>query len=108
MNAAPARSSSNRITVLPYEGQGPGARQAGSTAGVEMTPEKFNVLMERLCKEGPAAATSMAYAKLMLTVMTKYQANITETQRLGLATPLSLNTTFLRKSLQAALRHLAP
>lgn len=41
-----------------------------------MTPEKFNVLMDRLCKEGPAATESMAYAKLMLTVMTKYQANV--------------------------------
>lgn len=41
-----------------------------------MTPEKFSVLMEKLCKEGPAAATSVAYAKLMLTVMTKYQANV--------------------------------
>lgn len=75
---------------------------------VEMTPEKFNVLMEKLCKEGLTATTSMAYAKLMLTVMTKYQANITETQRLGLATPLALNTTFLKKSLQATLRRLAP
>ncbi|KAF0884489.1 FANCE protein, partial [Crocuta crocuta] len=75
---------------------------------VEMTPEKFSVLMEKLCKEGPAAATSVAYAKLTLTVMTKYQADITEIQRLGLATALELNTTFLRKSLQAALRRLAP
>ncbi|KAL2791720.1 Fanconi anemia group E protein [Daubentonia madagascariensis] len=73
---------------------------------VEMTPEKFNDLMEKLCKEGLAATTSMAYAKLMLTVMTKYQANITETQRLGLAVALEPNATFLRKSLQAALRHL--
>ncbi|XP_042636691.1 Fanconi anemia group E protein [Orycteropus afer afer] len=73
---------------------------------VEMTPEKFSVLMEKLCEEGPAAVTSMAYSKLMLTVMTKYQASITETQRLGLAKALELNTTFLKKSLQAALRHL--
>ncbi|XP_050643625.1 Fanconi anemia group E protein isoform X1 [Macaca thibetana thibetana] len=73
---------------------------------VEMTPEKFSVLMEKLCKKGLAATTSMAYAKLMLTVMTKYQANITETQRLGLAMALEPNTTFLRKSLQAALKHL--
>lgn len=43
---------------------------------VEMTPEKFGVLMDKLCKEGLAATTSMAYAKLMLTVMTKYQANV--------------------------------
>ncbi|XP_008261041.1 Fanconi anemia group E protein isoform X2 [Oryctolagus cuniculus] len=74
---------------------------------VAMTPEKFSVLMEKLCKEGLAAPASMACAKLMLTVMTKYQASITETQKLGLATALESNTTFLRKSLQAALRHLA-
>ncbi|XP_023580547.1 Fanconi anemia group E protein [Trichechus manatus latirostris] len=73
---------------------------------VEMTPEKFSVLMEKLCEEGLAATTSMAYAKLMLTVITKYQASITEIQRLSLAKALELNTTFLRKSLQAALRHL--
>ena len=41
-----------------------------------MPSEKFRVLMEKLCKEGPAATTSMAYAKLMLTVITKYQANV--------------------------------
>lgn len=41
-----------------------------------MTPEKFAVLMEKLCKAGLAATTSMAYAKLMLTVMTKYQASV--------------------------------
>uniref|UniRef100_A0A8C9E709 FA complementation group E n=1 Tax=Phocoena sinus TaxID=42100 RepID=A0A8C9E709_PHOSS len=75
---------------------------------VEMPSEKFSVLMEKLCKEGPAATTSMAYAKLMLTVVTKYRANISEPQRLGLAAALELNTTFLKKSLQAALRHLAP
>lgn len=43
---------------------------------VEMTPEVFSVLVQRLCKEGPAATTSMAYAKLMLTVMTKYQTSV--------------------------------
>ncbi|XP_067609298.1 Fanconi anemia group E protein isoform X1 [Pseudorca crassidens] len=75
---------------------------------VEMPSEKFSVLMEKLCKEGPAATTSMAYAKLMLTVVTKYRANISEPQRLGLAAVLELNTTFLKKSLQAALRQLAP
>uniref|UniRef100_A0A8C3YGI3 FA complementation group E n=1 Tax=Catagonus wagneri TaxID=51154 RepID=A0A8C3YGI3_9CETA len=75
---------------------------------VEIPSEEFSVLMEKLCKEGPAATTSIAYAKLTLTVLTKYQAHITEPQRLGLAAALELNTTFLRKSLLAALRHLAP
>ncbi|XP_021077492.1 Fanconi anemia group E protein [Mus pahari] len=72
---------------------------------VEMTPEVFSVLVQRLCKEGPAATTSMAYAKLMLTVMTKYQASITEQQSLDLAVVLEPNATFLKKALQAALRH---
>nr|XP_034380726.1 Fanconi anemia group E protein isoform X3 [Arvicanthis niloticus] len=74
---------------------------------VEMTSEAFSVLMQKLCKEGPAATTSMAYAKLMLTVMTKYQASITEQQSLDLAVALEPNATFLKKSLQAALRHLS-
>lgn len=74
---------------------------------VEMTSELFSVLMQRLCKEGLAATTSMAYAKLMLTVMTKYQASISQQQSLDLAVALEPNATFLKKSLQAALRHLA-
>ncbi|XP_075411638.1 Fanconi anemia group E protein isoform X1 [Tenrec ecaudatus] len=74
---------------------------------VELTPEKFSIFVAKLCEAGPAATTSTAYAKLMLTVITKYQASITEAQRQGLATAAGLNSTFLRKSLQAALRHLA-
>ncbi|KAF6113731.1 FA complementation group E [Phyllostomus discolor] len=97
-----------QILELPWKEQTFLVLQSLLERQVETTPEKFSVLMERLCKEGLAATTSMAYAKLMLMVMTKYQASITESQRLGLAAPLSLNTTFLRKSLQAALRHLAP
>nr|XP_040138471.1 Fanconi anemia group E protein isoform X2 [Ictidomys tridecemlineatus] len=73
---------------------------------VEMTPEKFSVLMEKLCKEGLTATSSLAYAKLVLTVMTKYQAHITEAQKLDLAMVLESNTTFLRKSLQASWKHL--
>lgn len=57
---------------------------------VEMTPEKFNVLMEKLCKEGLTATTSMAYAKLMLTVMTKYQANVSVDSSIR-AGPAALN-----------------
>uniref|UniRef100_A0A452RGE3 Fanconi Anaemia group E protein C-terminal domain-containing protein n=1 Tax=Ursus americanus TaxID=9643 RepID=A0A452RGE3_URSAM len=43
-----------------------------------------------------------------LVVQSLLERQITEIQRLGLATAIELNTTFLRKSLQAALRHLAP
>ena len=51
-----------------------------------MPPEKLSVLKEKLCKEGPVATTSMAYAKLLLTVMTKYQANVST----GRATSMGL------------------
>ncbi|XP_057650325.1 Fanconi anemia group E protein [Chionomys nivalis] len=74
---------------------------------VEMTSEMFNVLVQRLCREATAATTSMSYAKLMLTVMTKYQASFTEQQSLDLAVALEPNATFLKKALQSALRHLA-
>ncbi|KAG8512036.1 Fanconi anemia group E protein, partial [Galemys pyrenaicus] len=97
-----------QILELPWKEETFSVLQALLERQVEMTPEKFDVLMEKLCKEGPAAATSMAYAKLMLTVMNKYRASITETQKLGLTAALEPNTTFLRKSLWAALRHLAP
>ncbi|XP_032318791.1 Fanconi anemia group E protein isoform X2 [Camelus ferus] len=95
-----------QILELPWKEESFLVLQSLLERQVEMPPEKFNVLMEKLYKEGPAATMSMAYAKLMLTVMTKYQANITEIQRLGLAAAIEFNTTFLRKSLQAALRHL--
>ncbi|XP_043305378.1 Fanconi anemia group E protein isoform X3 [Cervus elaphus] len=97
-----------QISELPWKEETFLVLQSLLERQVEMPPEKFSVLMEKLCKEGPAATTSMAYAKLLLTVMTKYQANITEPQKLGLAAAVELNTTFLRKSLQAALRHLTP
>uniref|UniRef100_A0A5F9C9T5 FA complementation group E n=1 Tax=Oryctolagus cuniculus TaxID=9986 RepID=A0A5F9C9T5_RABIT len=42
-----------------------------------------------------------------LVLQSLLEQQITETQKLGLATALESNTTFLRKSLQAALRHLA-
>lgn len=50
---------------------------------VEVTTEKFNVLMEKLCKEGQMATTSTAYAKLVLTVMTKYQASVSVDRATG-------------------------
>lgn len=54
-----------------------------------MTPEEFSVLIEKLCKEGPAATTSVAYAKLVLMVMTKYQARVS-TGRAARAAPAAL------------------
>uniref|UniRef100_A0A671FVA5 FA complementation group E n=1 Tax=Rhinolophus ferrumequinum TaxID=59479 RepID=A0A671FVA5_RHIFE len=46
--------------------------------------------------------------EVFLVLQSLLERQITETQRLSMATPLALNTTFLRKSLQATLRHLAP
>uniref|UniRef100_A0A4X2LIB0 FA complementation group E n=1 Tax=Vombatus ursinus TaxID=29139 RepID=A0A4X2LIB0_VOMUR len=71
---------------------------------VDLSPENFSVLVQKLSREGLAAADSVDYAKLVLTVVTKYQDQITEAHKVYLASAIELNTTFLKKPLQAALR----
>ncbi|XP_072497949.1 Fanconi anemia group E protein isoform X2 [Notamacropus eugenii] len=73
---------------------------------VDLSPENFTVLVQKLSHEGPAAADSVGYAKLVLTVVTKYQDQITEAHKVCLASAMEFNTTFLKKPLQAALRRL--
>ncbi|XP_036621797.1 Fanconi anemia group E protein [Trichosurus vulpecula] len=73
---------------------------------VDVSPENFSVLVQKLSCEGLAAADSVGYAKLVLTVVTKYQEQITEAHKVCLASAIEFNTTFLRKPLQAALRRL--
>ncbi|XP_074092559.1 Fanconi anemia group E protein [Macrotis lagotis] len=75
---------------------------------VDLSPENFSVLVQKLSGEGPAAAASVGYAKLVLTVVTKYQDQLSEAHKVCLASAVEFNTTFLKKPLQAALRRLTP
>ncbi|XP_042317750.1 Fanconi anemia group E protein isoform X2 [Sceloporus undulatus] len=71
---------------------------------VELSTEFFNVLVLNLCQMAQEFATSMHYAKLILTVLTKYQKSITLAQHHRLSCALDLNKTMLKKSLQVALK----
>ncbi|KAM9006570.1 Fanconi anemia group E protein isoform 2-T2 [Sarcophilus harrisii] len=73
---------------------------------MDLSPENFSVLVQKLSLEGLAAADSVGCAKLVLTVVTKYQDQITEAHKACLASAVEFNTTFLKKPIQAALRRL--
>ncbi|XP_019369683.1 PREDICTED: Fanconi anemia group E protein isoform X1 [Gavialis gangeticus] len=75
---------------------------------VELPPELFNRLVLNLCRMAQEFATSMNYAKLLMTVLTVYASNVTPTHRSHLASVLDLNRTALKKSLQVALEQVAP
>ncbi|KAJ7332981.1 hypothetical protein JRQ81_015161 [Phrynocephalus forsythii] len=73
---------------------------------VELSTEFFNILVVNLCQMSQEFATSMQYAKLVLTVLTKYQNNITSAHQQRLSCALDVNHTILKKSLQLALKRL--
>ncbi|XP_044531219.1 Fanconi anemia group E protein [Gracilinanus agilis] len=73
---------------------------------MDLSAESFSVLVQKLAHEGLAAPHSVGCAKLVLTVVTKYQDQVTEAHRVCLASAMEFNTTFLKKPLQVALRRL--
>ncbi|XP_030077541.1 Fanconi anemia group E protein isoform X2 [Microcaecilia unicolor] len=74
---------------------------------VVLSPDHFDLLIRHLCQRAPEFTKSVKFAKLMLTVLTKYQSCITTAHWSPLASALTLNDTFLRKSLQATLKRLS-
>uniref|UniRef100_A0A8D0AY38 FA complementation group E n=1 Tax=Salvator merianae TaxID=96440 RepID=A0A8D0AY38_SALMN len=71
---------------------------------VELPTELFNKLVLNLCQVSQEFTTSMHYAKLVLTLLTKYQSNITIAQQQRLSCAVDLNKTILKKPLQVALK----
>ncbi|KAM3839823.1 Fanconi anemia group E protein isoform 3-T3 [Vipera latastei] len=74
---------------------------------VELSSELFNVLVLNLCQMAQTFESSVHYAKLILTLLTKYQNDITLGHQRYLSGALDLNKTILKKSLQAALKRVA-
>ncbi|XP_019340412.2 Fanconi anemia group E protein isoform X2 [Alligator mississippiensis] len=75
---------------------------------VELPTELFNRLVLNLRRMAQEFATSMNYAKLLMTVLTVYASNVTSTHRSHMASVLGHNRTALKKSLQVALEQVAP
>ncbi|XP_015246642.1 PREDICTED: Fanconi anemia group E protein [Cyprinodon variegatus] len=71
-----------------------------------LSEEVFTQLTEQLISQGSQFTKSVKFAKMMLTVLTKYSSHVTAAQKHSLAGCLSLNETFLKKSLQAALKRI--
>ncbi|XP_042656249.1 Fanconi anemia group E protein isoform X2 [Tyto alba] len=68
-----------------------------------LPPELFDLLVLTLCRQAPAFATSLNYAKLVTAVLTVYQSQVTPAHRRSLAAALDWSNSALKKSLQAML-----
>ncbi|KAM4736993.1 Fanconi anemia group E protein isoform 2-T2 [Anableps anableps] len=71
-----------------------------------LNEEVFTQFTEQLISQGPHFTKSVKFAKMMLTVLTKYSSHVTAAQKHSLTSCLNLNETFLKKSLQAALKRI--
>ncbi|XP_012726035.3 LOW QUALITY PROTEIN: Fanconi anemia group E protein [Fundulus heteroclitus] len=71
-----------------------------------LNEEVFAQFTEQLVSQGPPFTKSVKFAKMMLTVLTKYSSHVTAAQKHSLTCCLNLNETFLKKPLQAALKRI--
>ncbi|KAM9350954.1 Fanconi anemia group E protein [Symphorus nematophorus] len=72
----------------------------------DLSEELFTQFTEQLISQGPQFTKSVKFAKMMLTVLTKYSSYMTAAHKHSLNSCLMLNETFLKKSLQAALKRI--
>ncbi|XP_023283229.1 Fanconi anemia group E protein [Seriola lalandi dorsalis] len=72
----------------------------------DLNEEVFAQFTEQLISQGPQFIKSVKFAKMMLTVLTKYSSHVTAAHKHSLSACLMLNETFLKKSLQAALKRI--
>ncbi|KAK4809068.1 hypothetical protein QYF61_004004, partial [Mycteria americana] len=68
-----------------------------------LPPELFDLLVLTLCRQAPAFATSLNYAKLVTAMLAMYQSQVTPAHRSRLAAALDQSNAALKKSLQAVL-----
>ncbi|XP_070825016.1 Fanconi anemia group E protein [Chaetodon trifascialis] len=73
---------------------------------LNLSEELFTQFTEQLVSQGPQFSKSVKFAKMMLTVLTKYGSYVTAAHKHSLYGCLMLNETFLKKSLQAALKRI--
>ncbi|XP_076857360.1 Fanconi anemia group E protein isoform X2 [Brachyhypopomus gauderio] len=74
---------------------------------IELSEELFSLFTTQLSKQSPQFPKSMKFAKMMLTVLTKFQSYVNAACQHTLSCCISFNETFLKKSLQAALKRIS-
>ncbi|XP_026224217.1 Fanconi anemia group E protein [Anabas testudineus] len=72
----------------------------------DLNEELFTQFTEQLVNQSPQFKKSVKFAKMMLTVLTKYSSHVNAAHKHTLNGCLMLNETFLKKSLQAALKRI--
>ncbi|XP_017324237.3 Fanconi anemia group E protein [Ictalurus punctatus] len=73
---------------------------------IELSEEIFSLFTYQLSSQAPHFAKSMKFAKMTLTVLTKFQSHVNAACQHTLSCCISFNETFLKKSLQAALKRI--
>ncbi|XP_053092353.1 Fanconi anemia group E protein isoform X1 [Pangasianodon hypophthalmus] len=73
---------------------------------IELSEEIFSLFTNQLSSQYPHFTKSMKFAKMMLTVLTKFQSHVNAVCQHTLSCCISFNETFLKKSLQAALKRI--
>ncbi|CAL8368445.1 unnamed protein product [Lota lota] len=73
---------------------------------LDIDEKLFTDFIAQLVSQAPQFIKSMKYAKMMLTVLTKYSCHVTVLHKPSLSHCLMLNQTFMKKSLQAALKRI--
>ncbi|XP_067249806.1 Fanconi anemia group E protein [Chanodichthys erythropterus] len=74
---------------------------------LDLIEEDFSVFTDQLRSQSPYFSKSMKFAKMLLSVLTKYQSHVNSACHHTLSSCLSFNETFLKKSLQAALKRIS-
>ncbi|XP_036388668.1 Fanconi anemia group E protein [Megalops cyprinoides] len=74
---------------------------------LELSEETFSLFITQLSQQAPHFSSSMRFSKMMLTVLTKYQSHVNAAHTHALSSCLAQNHTFLKKSLQAALKRIS-
>ncbi|XP_053706035.1 Fanconi anemia group E protein isoform X2 [Synchiropus splendidus] len=73
---------------------------------LDVNPQVFGQLVDQLSAQGLRFSNSSTFAKILLTMLTQYSCHVTVAHKHSLSSVLMLNETFLKKSLQAALKRI--
>ncbi|CAL9702959.1 unnamed protein product [Knipowitschia caucasica] len=73
---------------------------------LDINEDVFTEFTEQLMSQASQMTKSVKFAKMLLTILTKYSSDITASHIQTLSKCLMLNETFLKKSLQAALKRI--
>ncbi|XP_066500576.1 Fanconi anemia group E protein [Hoplias malabaricus] len=74
---------------------------------IELSEEVFSLFTNQVSSQSPHFTKSMKFAKMMLTALTKFHSLVNSSCQHTLSSCISLNETFLKKSLQAALKRVS-